>query len=213
MTYVKISIKTNPGSLPSRPRLWRVKHDAELGALWRSRVPEVFRLSPGHSIPLNRAWQEFTFDLNQPGLTPSKWRVLYGYYTAFTNKGAGYDWNNNVPPKQDWINMRDLMADDLPSFDQPRICGGAVVTGRVDGELLWLSYLDANLPPPRVEDVKPWHKFCATTVTADGIGRFPQRGGMDVWIPLIAREPVYLPLRNLREWTSEKLPDPYKIYL
>jgi hypothetical protein len=191
-----------------------VKHDAELSlGIWRTGVPEVFRLSPWHGIPLNRAWQEFTFQLNQPGMTGEKWRVLYDYRRAFTNNGAGYDWSGNVPPKQDWINRRDLTATDLPRFDGPRICGGAIVTGRVEGSLFWLHYLDANGPPPAVADVKPWEKFCATTVTANGIGKFPQRGGMDVWVPLIARQPVYLPMSNLQKWDAEELPDPYRLYL
>jgi hypothetical protein len=199
---------------PVTPQLYRVKHDAELPAgIWRTGVPEVFRLSPWHGIPLNRAWQEFTFQLNQPGLTGEKWRVLYDYRRAFTNNGAGYDYPSRTEEKADWINTRDTGARDLPRFDGPRICGGAVVTGRVEGSLFWLHYLDANGPPPAVADVKPWEKFCATTVTANGIGRFPQRGGMDVWVPLIARQPVYLPLANLQRWDAEELPDAYTLYL
>jgi hypothetical protein len=197
---------------PVRPQFYRIKHDIELGALWRWNVPEVFRLSPGHSIPINRAWQEFTFQLNQPGMSGDKWRVLYAHNRAFSNKNAGYDYPGGTV-KQDWVNMRDTGATDTLKFDQPRICGGAVVTGRVEGSLFWLHYLDANRPPPAVENVRPWEKFCATTVTANGIGKFPQRSGADVWIPLIARQPVYLPLANLQKWNEQELPDPYKIYL
>jgi hypothetical protein len=216
---LRLKLRREPVVLPTlpepvRPQLYRVKHDAELSlGIWRTGVPEVFRLSPWHGIPLNKEWQEFTYKLNLPGLTPEKWRVLYDYRRAFTNNGAGYDWNGNVPPKQDWVNMRDLTATDLPRFDGPRICGGAVVTGRVEGSLFWLNYLDANGPPPAVENVRPWEKFCATTVTATGVGKFPQRGGMDVIIPLIARQPVYLPMSNLQKWDAEELPDPYRIYL
>jgi hypothetical protein len=196
---------------PVRPPLWRVLHDREMGDLWRSYVPEVYRLSPWHAIPLNRAWQEFTYSLNQPGLTPEKWRVLYDFRRAFTNNGAGYDWNSNNPPKQDWINMRDTTATDTVRFDGPRICGGAVVTGRVDGDWLWLDYLDTTKPPPA--DVKPWHKFCALNVRPDGISKFPQRAGMDVWIPLIAKQPIRYPLAKLVKWEGEEMPNPYTIYL
>lgn len=216
MTVVKINIsaaKTEQNAQDTRPPLWRVLHDVEMGELWRSYVPEVFRIEPWHGIPLNRAWQEFTFALNQPGMTGPKWRVLYDYRRAFTNNGAGYDWQNNVPPKQDWINMRDTNAEDTVRFDGPRICGGAVVTGKVDGEWLWLDYLDTDNPPPKVEDVKPWHKFCALNVRPDGISKFPQRAGLDVWIPLIARQPIKFPLSKLVRWNQEDLPNPYKIYL
>jgi hypothetical protein len=208
---LRVALRREPVVVePVRPPLWRVLHDAEMGELWRSYVPEVFRLSPWHGIQLNRQWQEFTYAINQPGLTPEKWRVLYDFRRAFTNNGAGYDWNSNIPPKQDWINMRDTTAADLPRFDGPRICGGAVVTGRVDGGWLWLDYLDANQPPP--QDVKPWHKFCAVNVRPDGISKFPQRGGLDVWIPLIGRQPLAIPLENVVRWTAEELPSPYVIY-
>jgi hypothetical protein len=208
---LRVALRREPVVVePVRPPLWRVLHDAEMGELWRSYVPEVFRLSPWHGIQLNRQWQEFTYALNQPGLTPEKWRVLYDFRRAFTNNGAGYDWNSNNPPKQDWINMRDTNATDLPRFDGPRICGGAVVTGRVDGDWLWLDYLDANNPPP--QDVKPWHKFCAVNVRPDGISKFPQRAGLDVWIPLIGRQPLAIPLENVVRWTGEELPNPYTIY-
>jgi hypothetical protein len=38
-------------------------------------------------------------------------------------------------------------------------------------------------------------------------------GGLDVIIPLIARQPVYLPMSNLQKWDAEELPDPYRLYL
>ena len=109
--------------------------------------------------------------------------------------------------------MRDTTATDLPRFDQPRICGGAVVTGRVEGAQLWIDTLDATKPPPAVTDVKPWQKFCAVTVKDGRIGRFPQGDGRDVWVPLIARQPVYLPLSSLQRWDGADLPDPYTLYL
>lgn len=204
----------------SRPPLWRVKHDWERSPQWRAsvgnrhNVPEVYVLqSSGAAIPLPRAWQELTYALNQPGMDGSHWRVLYGYWTAFTNNGAGYDYPGSAP-KQDWINMRDTTARELPRFDKPRICGGAIVTGTVEGDRLRLHYLDATKAPPAVEDVKTWEKFVALNVVdADTLSRFPQRGGLDVWIPLIGREPMWLPLEVLQPWTAEGWPDPYKIYL
>lgn len=195
------------------PVLFRVLHDAEMGPLWRDHVPEVFTLSPEHAIPLNREWQLFSKQLNLT-MTGDKWRNLHGYYTAFTNQGAGYDRPGDLP-KQDWVNMRDTTAPELPRFDKPRICGGALVTGRVDGAYLWLDYLDANLPPPAIENVKPWHKFCALNVVNETtLSRFPQgTDGADVWIPLIARRPVLMSLSRLQRWTDPNPPDPYRVYL
>lgn len=110
-------------------QLYRVKHDVERGKFWRSHTPEVYVLSgKGEAIPLNKDWQLFSYDMNQPGMLPKKWRVMYGWNTAFTNHGAGYD-HPGSKPKQDWVNKRDLNAKELPRFDKARICGGAVVTG------------------------------------------------------------------------------------
>lgn len=203
---------TTPTPPPTgTPQLWKVKHDAEMGDLWRTNVPEVFRLEPLHAIPLNREWQLFIKDLN-PTMEPKKWRVLLGYRTAFTNNASGYD-RLGDPPKQDWVNRRDTNARHLPSFDQPRICGGAIVTGRVEGDRLWLEYLDASKSPPSVASVKLWQKFCATNVTGKGISRFPQGGGADVWIPLIARQPISIALSKLERLDMSKpLPNPYGIY-
>jgi hypothetical protein len=80
---------------------------------------------------LNKDWQLFYFNLNQPGMAPIKWRRLNGWNVAFNNHGAGYDYPGSMP-KQDWVNHKDVTAKDLPRFDAARICGGAVVTGTTD---------------------------------------------------------------------------------
>jgi hypothetical protein len=205
------------GTLPTNRPFWRVLHDPEMPrGIWRKNVPEVFRMEPLHAIPLNRAWQLFTFELN-PGMNPKKWRVLYGWFTAFTNNGAGYD-HPGSPEKADFVNMRNIKSVHLPKFDQPRLCGGALVTGKVDGDYLWMDTLNTNQPPPKAESVKPWHKFCALNIRlkADGtpsLSRFPYCDGRDVIVPLISREPVRFPLAGLAAWESEEPPDPYRIYL
>jgi lysozyme len=212
-TFIKIDPQpTSPGPGLPLPQLWRVKHDVEMGELWRTNLPEVFRLEPLHSIPLNREWQLFTKALN-PTMEPKKWRALFAYSRAFTNNGAGYD-RPGDSPKADFVNGRDIKSIRMPAFDQPRICGGALVTGRVEGNRLWLSYIDASKSPPDIADVRLWQKFCALNVTANGISKFPQGGGADVWIPLIARIPVSISLSKLEKLDMSKpLPDPYKIYV
>lgn len=224
------------------PRLWKVKHDAELGKLWRSYVPEVFRFYPSHAIPMDRRVQELSFQMN-PGMDPKKWRTLYGYYTAFTNNGAGYD-RPGDPPKQDWINMRDTLSPYLPKFDQPRMCGGTILSGApgysglqaiYDGaatvgavgiiglvrsfstvvsapNILWMDTIRPDQYVPTVHEVPVWHKFCAVNVRPDGISRFPQGGGRDVWVPLLSMKPAYCALSILRELDPKKpLPSPYTI--
>jgi len=189
------------------PPLYRVKHDIEMGSAWRIGSPEVYRLEPDHHIPLAERWQRFIVRLN-PWAIGQKYRALLAYNRAFTN-GTGYD--EPGQPRADYINQLNL-TDPLPAFDQPRICGGAVVTGRVDGAWLWLDYLDIDDSVPVVW--KPWQVFHATTVSGERtIGRFPQGDGQDVLIPLIARQPVKIEMAKLQRWTSTTLPDPYRIYL
>lgn len=214
-----MNLRVNITSLQARPQLWRVKHDWELGELWRENVPEVFRMFPLHGIPLNREWQLYSYALN-PGMSPQKWRVLYDYRRAFTNHGAGYDYPARQEEKQDWVNRRDLRASDLPRFDQPRVCGGAIVAGVREADVVWIDTLNVNNPPPTIENTKPWHKFCALNVgtkvqgelVTPSFSKFPQNDGRDCWIPLISQRPVYMSLSNLQKWDWEELPDPYKIY-
>lgn len=220
---MKLTITTSSNrqfqSTPTElPQLYRVLHDGEMGPLWRFSVPEVFPLTPLHLIPLDREWQLFTKDLN-PSMSREKWRILYGWATAFTNHEYGFDYPQAEEPLQDWVNMKDIDAPGLPTFDKPRLCGGALVTGREEAGFLWIEYLDATQPPPKADDVPIWLKFCATTVrkTASGtqaVGRFPQGGGADVWVPIISRQPIKYPLNKLEKLAQgAPLPDPYKLHL
>lgn len=195
------------------PQLYRVKHDAELGPLWRSNVPEVFPLMPEDATPFTKEWQLLSFALN-PGMTGDHWRAVYGDTTAFCN-GTGF---NGAIPRADFVNNRDLTAP-LPRLDKPRACGGAILTGVEDGTDLIVKTLDGNSPPPPLAEIllRPWLYFAATTVKSDGsIGRFPQGNGATVWVPLVASTQVTIPLSNLEKlpvnaWPN--LPDPYTIYL
>jgi len=192
-------------------QLWRLYHDIERGPLWRWRVPEVF---PIGSVPvtLDRAWQLFTKALN-PDMTPTKWRALFRYNTAFSNFGNGYDYPDGTP-KPDYINNVDLNATGKLRLDKVRVCGGALVTGTVSGTNLIVDVLDGNAAPPAVEDVAIWHKFVALNVVNETtLSRFPQGDGADVWIPLVSRETVKIPLAQLAKVDMTKpLPSPYMIY-
>lgn len=206
---IRIELKTN--KTENLPQLYWLKHDPERGGIWRTKVPEVFPLSD-QTIRLTKYWQYLTFYLN-PGMEPKKWRVLYGYYTAFTNQGAGYD-RPGDPPKQDWINMRDLLATDVPRFPKIILCGGALVTGKEENGKLWIEYIDYNLPPPEAKTVPIWKKFCALSIVdKDTFSRFPYCDGRDVWIPILGKEPIGIPLQDLIKLDMNKpLPNPYELF-
>lgn len=206
---VRIELTTN--KIEKLPQLYWLKHDPERGSIWRTKVPEVFPVSD-QTVRLTKYWQYFTYYLN-PGMTGSKWRVLYGYYTAFTNQGAGYD-RPGDPPKQDWINIRDLTAIDVPRFPKIILCGGALLAGIESNGFLWIDYIDANLAPPEAKNVPIWKKFCALNIVdRDTFSRFPQGDGRDVWIPILGKEPIGIPLTNLIKLDMNKpLPSPYTLF-
>ena len=202
---LKISLSYKPPK-----QLYWVKHDIERGPLWRFGLPEVFRLNPDHSVRLEREEQLFIKALN-PLMTPEKWRVLLSHDRAFTNKSAGYD--DGGEPKQDWVNMRNTDAIDVPRFDTIRICGGALITGIEFGTDLLIESINADNPLPSVNELPIYLKFCALNVTENGWSRFPQGDGNDVWIPLLSRFQLKYPLEYLIKIDINKpLPNPYNIY-
>lgn len=116
-----------PQSLP----FWRVYHWVEYGNSLRSR-PEVERFNPGISCNFGESWQKVSYRINKTenpmisaSIAKKQWRAVYGYKTAFMN-GTGFDESGD--PRADFINQLNLKAP-LPKWDQPRCCGGAVLTG------------------------------------------------------------------------------------
>lgn len=191
-------LQGNVTKIPSNtqyPPLWRVKHDAERGEIWRVHVPEVFPLNPDHRIPMNEPEQLLLFGLLRSGapslsLTEAKkqFRILYDYRRAFTNKYCGFEGIGE--PLADYINRLNL-KDSPMCFDKPRVCGGASITGKVIGSELEIETINADAPIPSLEWVleHPWLYFHATTIADESgnIGRFPQGGGEPVFVPLISR--------------------------
>jgi hypothetical protein len=187
--------------------------------LWREGVPEVYILSE-NKTDFTAGFQLQSYALNtvaNPLITasidPLKWRVLFDFMRAFTN-GTGF--NESGDPRVDFVNMRDIGAP-LPKFDKARICGGALVTGVVDGNDLILETMNVYGGAPTLDWLlaRPWLYFDAVNVTANGISRFPQgMNGNRVFIPLVTSQVERYPLAKLK-----KLPlgydvtkhDPYKI--
>jgi hypothetical protein len=192
---------------------WRVLHDVELEGLWRPirNAPEVFRLEPFHHVVLTRDIQQLWKDLN-PHLNGKQWRRLLGNTLAFTN-GTG------LPGHADHVNGMELDQPD-PRFDQARVCGGALLRGEVQGNFLLIeNYVDVKKPIPSAEQVLAERRyFIATTARNNGtIGQFGGKG-FDVFVPLLATQPVKFPLRadnpprGLKQLDmSQPLPGPYEI--
>lgn len=195
------------------PQLWRVRHDIELGPLWRPRLPEVFPFFPNHFTPFPEAWQRLSFAMN-PHLTPERWTSVYSNARAFTN-GNGY--GDDTDPRANYITGENLTCA-LPKVEC-LTCGGALLAGRVEGINFVPETLNGRLAPPSLEWLlaRPWLYFHAVTVDQNGTPRmFPQGDMKPVLIPFIAdrnRYPVItISLSKLEKLDmSQPLPSPYAI--
>jgi hypothetical protein len=162
--------------------------------------PEVYRLKIDHQTIINCAWQHLWRALN-PNLDNGKWSTLLGNKLAWTN-GTGFPGHWNCITGED-------AGLPLPRFDAPRICGGAVVTGRVEGSRLWIDTMLVNNPPPAPADAL---SYFGTSVSPDGSVNLIKRFGIDgsyrpVRVPLVTTIAVYLPLAELHALADGPLPD------
>lgn len=220
---MKVSVKIAPVTASSpKPPLYRVLHDYEIwrrkpflleahGQLesvrkdwrWRLKAPEVYWLHDTHRVPFTETWQRLSFALCE-GIEPKKWRIVYDDHRAFMNN-TGF-WTEGSPyayvPRRDYINGIDLSGE-LPAWDKIRVCGGATISGREEGDYLVVETLDYTAPPTiEYLRARPWLFFRALICDEDTNGKpivydFPQNGGRPVWIPLIAITPVRFPLSCL----------------
>lgn len=167
---------------------YRVCHDLEYQTQWRgirAAVPEVFHFDMSAPTKLTKPWQELIMALN-PGMPAPAFRSLLKHDRAFCNKSNGFDYKD--VKRADFINGIDLGAKP-PINDKCRCCGGAILRGKRNGDLLKIETLDGSKPPPSIEwlRARPWLYFRCYTIRPDGtLGDFPQNGGKPVYMPLVA---------------------------
>lgn len=167
-----------------------VCHDREKFRLWRRNVPEVFHFDQMAPTILTEAWQRFIYELNHGGeygwMTPNSFHGLFLWNKAFSNRNAGFDFFGL--PKADFIKQTNLRFKP-PRLDKCRICGGATIHGKLNGDLLTVETLDGSKKPPSVEWLleRPWLFFRCYTVLPDGSNAdFPNNQGKPVLMPLVA---------------------------
>lgn len=138
--------------------------------------PEVFQLLPTHVTPLSSAWVDLVCEMNKP-LPRDKAMLIFDDHWAFNNQR------------------------ETPGFDKPRLCGGAVVRGTVDGANLRIETLLTSQPVPSAEYVlqRPWLWYYGTQVAPGGNVSYMTLGAgggvrVPVKIPLVTRFPVYAPV-------------------
>jgi hypothetical protein len=118
-------------------------------------MPEVYRFNPGHSTRIIEPFLDLLCDLN-PMLSREKTMVLLGTGVAWCNTNWGV-------------------------FDQPRLCGGAVVEGINDGNgKIWIKTMSVQRPAPTAQFVLDnFLSYIATEVKPDGRINLIQKIGID----------------------------------
>lgn len=228
-----VTLGSGPSVEPAR-KYWRVLHDYEIwkkqfvypghgqfyheeGWDWRKGMPEVFWLLGTHVVPFDERWQTLAYAMN-PGMGGEQFRVLYDDHRAFMNR-TGF-WTDpthfqEYVPHDDYVNMIDL-GTSLPKWDKIRVCGGATLSGTVDGDTLIVETLKYGTCPSWAWlEQYPWLYFHALSVGGTSSNpkavAFPQNNGNRVLIPLVADGEVRFPLGALEEVNA--IADPYEVKL
>jgi hypothetical protein len=167
------TVKADP---TSTDRVYRGAATGEARPMTLPVVPEVYQILPQYGVtPLSAAWVDFVCELNYelPRETAMK---IFDPHWAFNN------------------------GRELPGWDKPRVCGGALLSGAMDGRRLMIDYIDTGDPVPDVQFVldRPWLWFYGTQVAQNGNVSFMTLGVGDgvripVRVPLLYSQPVYLP--------------------
>ncbi len=154
-----------------------------------------------------------------------RWRGLYASKTAFTNR-QGADKNRNwVTRKQSDMNKDVDKGIGLYTL----VCGGASLTGTPvlnskGSMMLRVDAFDGTKPPPNIRtiNIRTDPRIFKATIITDKkvpggyiVRKFtylenPVTGEVrDCLVPIIASEPVYYPMPDLRIVTSGVKPNPY----
>jgi hypothetical protein len=168
-------------------------------------APEVYRLDPTHHTIIDCHWQRVWREIN-PELSDEKWATLLGNKLAWTN-------DTGFPGRRDCVN--DSCSDcNFPRFDQPRVNGGALLTGIEIGDTLRITSLkpeDTHLSSFQIINT-PGLWFWGTSVSPNKSLGMITRLGMDgqrhpVRVPLLTAEVVTLPLSHLHKLPKGHMPD------
>jgi hypothetical protein len=147
-----------------RPTFWRVKHDIEMGSVWRRGLPEVHPLFANHHSEFQAWAQKVSFGLN-PWFTPELWTKAYDYEYWMTNhQGFG----DGTDPRANFITGENLTKE-LPRVEA-LVCGGSMIEGVRVGDWVKVKGLHFNTPVT-LEYLKLHPQYWVRAVYAGGTGQ------------------------------------------
>lgn len=167
-------------------------------------MPEVVRVLPFHHTIVDCYWQGIWRRMNFE-LSDKRWSTLMNSKLAWMNmtgvSDPSYKYNCITGENKPSV----ITQSSYPRFDQPRLCGGAVVkVDSFENGRVWLKSLkiyDRSWTAERVlaED-HLW--YWGTSVNPRGLANFITRLGLDgtykrVRIPFLTAMNVYLPLSEV----------------
>jgi len=180
-------------------------------------APAVWRVG-GNAYQMGRSLQFFQADLlalskygrkfadltlEERSYIASKFTSLYRSDRAFTNR-TGFPAlpNGDLTARKNYIKVDPNDIDEEPRFDLIRVCSDDVVSGHEDGTDL---VLDHFITVPKVYDITILNDprvFRATIINRDGtLQEFPQLDGAPVYVPLMSKYELRIPLKYVERVT------------
>ena len=190
----------------------------------RDNLPMVFRMGDvdntnnGHYTRLTRDWQFFWFDLfcfvyfhrYHDELTKEEYRWLANRWTSVGAGDAAFCNKHGLNDCRNYVTGENADAEDPAIYTL--VCSGASLDGVAGDKVLKVAHFDGAQPPPDVRTIDPYSDprvFFATTGGDYHVYPFPQLGGLDVPVPIIASKDVYFSIADLERYEAPTKRKPY----
>lgn len=199
----------------SNLKFYRVKHDKEIGKLWRGGDPEIHPLFDNHHSPFKKWAQQVSYEINKAYLSVRRWTDFYHFGHVFTNN-QGFGMDND--PRANFVAGTNLTKE-LPRVEA-LISGGSLVIGERKGDWTTIKGLHFDTPVS-VEYLRQHPEFWVRGVWVGGTGKIyrllgDKYSGPAIIHPLIINKQkgeLVIASYKLQEWKSNEPPDPLKLYL
>jgi hypothetical protein len=160
-------------------------------------IPEPYRLYPEHQVPLDCGWQKLIRDCNPEHKDDVVDNILDQAWILANNTGLGTPGRKNC---RTGAYMNDPLAK-WPALHTPLICGGTLLAGTVQNNLLQIKSLRISDPVPSaqyvLEHIELW--FYLVELNSKGVVTFMTLSAKDgtrkpVRMPLISNQQLYAPV-------------------
>lgn len=203
----------SPGpSLRSPDRFYRGDSNGTPRDTKGKTIPEPYRLYPEHQVPLDCGWQKLIRECNPEHKDDVVENVLDQAWILANNSGLGTPGRKNCQTGE-YMNEPDAK---WPALHTPLVCGGALLSGTVNNEILYIRSLRISEPVPTaefvLENIDLW--FYLVELNPRGVVTYMTLSAKDgtrkpVRMPLISNRQLYAPVKWFdRIPAGTKIPSP-----